>query len=120
MDKTWALWKSTFLEAHKVLQRYILACGGANQFRRMNASSMAANTSRTPAIVTPEIINKMDDYMDNMANFVTSDKAILQQLMATNNKKSSTITTQATTILALSYEVRKSQLRITKQRGKRW
>ena len=57
----------------------------------------------------------MDDYMDNMANVVINEKAVIEQLLGTNSKQASTIATQSTNILSLSDEVKKIQLRITKK-----
>ena len=115
MDKTWALWKSTSLESHKVLQRKIQACGGADQFVSTNDASVATKPSNPPTNITHEILNKMDDYMDNMANVVINEKAVIEQLLGTNSKQASTIATQSTNILSLSDEVKKIQLRITKK-----
>ena len=50
--------------------------------------------------------------MENTTNTVTNKKAVLEQLVATNAKKASTIATQATTILVLSDKVKKLQLSI--------
>ena len=55
--------------------------------------------------------------MDNMDNTVTSKKDFLEQIMTTNTKQASTITTQATTILALSDEVKQLQLSIINKGG---
>ena len=73
---------------------------------------MEDNTSRPPTSITPNILDKMYDYMDNMANAITNEKAVLEQLVATNAKQASTISTQATTILSLLDEVKKIQLKI--------
>ena len=73
-------------------------------------------TSMPPRSFTgtpPNILDKIDDYMDNMTNVVTNERAVLEQLVATNANKASTITNQATTILALSEEVKQLQLKIT-------
>ena len=56
--------------------------------------------------------------MYNMANVVTNEKAVLEQLMATNSKKASTISTQGTTIITLSDEVNQLQLRIVNKGGR--
>ena len=58
--------------------------------------------------------------MNNMDNAFTNKKDVVEPLVTTNYKKSSTIATQATTILALSEEVNKLQLMIINKRGKRW
>ena len=58
------------------------------------------------------------DYMDNMDNAITNEKDVLEQLVDTNSNQASTITTQATTILSLSYEVKIHQLRITNRSGR--
>ena len=86
MDKTWALWKPAFLEDHEGFQRQIQNCIGYNQFGSANAASMEANPSRPPNSVNPDILDKMDYYIDNMANAVTNEKPVLEQLMATNAK----------------------------------
>ena len=44
----------------------------------------------SPTRVTPGILDKIDDHMDNMANAVTNEKAVLDQLVATNTKQAST------------------------------
>ena len=93
VNKMWLLWKYILLESQKGLQRKIQTHGGANQFGRANAASLAANPSRSPTRVTPDILDKMDDYMDNMAYTVPNRKAVIEQLVATNAKQSSTITT---------------------------
>ena len=54
----------------------------------------------------------MDDYMDNMANAVTNENTVLEQLVVTNAKQATTIATQTTTIQNLSVEVRQLQLKI--------
>ena len=93
--------KSTILEAHESLQRKIQACGGANQFVRASVASAATNTSIPPDGVTPNILDKMYNYMHNMANSVTNKKSVLEQLVPTNAKQSYTIVIQDTTILIL-------------------
>ena len=47
VNKTWFLWKLTFLKAHEGLQRHIQACGGSDQFFSANSASVAANPSRS-------------------------------------------------------------------------
>ena len=79
---------------------------------------MAANTSRPLTGVTPNIHNKMYDYMDNMDNVVKNKKSVLEQLVETNIKQSSTIVTQATIILVISDEVNKIQQIIINKRGR--
>ena len=72
VDKTWTLWKSTFPETHKGLQRQIQACGGANQFGSANSASVESNTSSHITDAPPDIFDKINDYMDNMDNAVTN------------------------------------------------
>ena len=50
--------------------------------------------------------------MNNMANYATNKKAVLEQLVETNSKQASTIDTQAITNLSLSDEVKQIQLSI--------
>ena len=70
VDKMWALWKCKFLEPHKVFQSQIQASEGAGQFGSAKASSAAANPSKSPIGITPNILDKMEDCMDNMNNAV--------------------------------------------------
>ena len=51
--------------------------------------------------------------MDNMNNALTNKNCVLEQLMATSAKQSTTIAKQATTIQTFSVEVNKLQLKIT-------
>ena len=60
----------------------------------------------------------MDDYMDNMANAVTNENTVLEQLVVTNAKQATTIATQTTTIQNLSVEVRQLQLKISTRGGR--
>ena len=53
-----------------------------------------------------------------MANAVTNEKAFIEQLMTKNTTQDSNIATQATTILALSDEFKKLQLKITDKGGR--
>ena len=63
---------------------------------------MAANPSRPLTRVTRDIFKKIDDYMDNTTNAVKNKKAVLEQLVATNAKQASAISTKSNTIRALS------------------
>ena len=63
---------------------------------------MAANVSRSLTGVTPEILKKIDDYIDKMDNTVTNEKVVLEGLVVTIAKQASTIATKATNTLALS------------------
>ena len=49
--------------------------------------SVADNPSRPPTGVPPDILDKMNDYIDNMDNVVTNEKAVLDQLVVVNSKK---------------------------------
>ena len=71
-----------------------------------------AKPYRSVTVIAPNIPNKMDDYMDNMANAITNKKYVLKKLVETNSKQSSAIATQSTTILALSNEVNQLKLSI--------
>ena len=73
---------------------------------------MAANPPRSLTGVTPDILDKMDDYMDNMDNAVTNKKSFLDKLVATNANQASIISIKSTTIISLSDEFKKLQLRI--------
>ena len=79
---------------------------------------MAAKTPRSLTGVTPNILDKMDDYIDNMAKSITNKKAVLDKLVANNYKQSSNISMKANNIPTLSDESKKRQLRII-NRGSR-
>ena len=102
VGKTWALWKYTFLEDYMGLQRQTQACGGYDQFGSENTASVEDTPYRPPISGRPDIIHKMNDYMDNKTNCVTNEKALIEQLVATNGKQASTIATSFTTVLTLS------------------
>ena len=48
------------------------ACRDSDQFGSANAASVMVNISRSLTGVKPDILDKMDNYMDNMANAVTN------------------------------------------------
>ena len=79
---------------------------------------MEAKTTRSNTGNTPKILYKMYNYMDNMANAVTNENAFIEQLTTNNSKQASTISTQAITIISLSDEVKKLQLKITDKGGR--
>ena len=112
MNKTWLLWKSTFLEDHEGPQRQIQACGGSNQFGSANTTSITDKPFKSLTGVTPNILKKMDDYMDNISNAVTNEKDVLDQIVAINAKQSSTIATRSTNTISLSDNSNQLQLRI--------
>ena len=91
MNKTRPLWKPESLEAHKGLQSQIQACGGSGQFGSANIASVAAKPSSSLTGITPDILYKMDDYTDNMANAVTKNNSVLDQLVVINAKQAPTI-----------------------------
>ena len=120
-NKTWLLWKSTFLEVHEGLQHQIQYCGGDYQFGSTNTITETAKPStskppRSTTIVTPNLLNKMFDYMDNITNSVTNEKDVMEKLVATKENQTTTISIQANTIL--SVEVKKMQLNITNRGGR--
>ena len=52
-------------------------------------------------------MERLDDYLDNIANAATNEKAVLEELVSTNSKQSETISTQAQNIKSLTHQVQK-------------
>ena len=112
-QKSWTEWKAHYLLAHEACELHIRACGGKEPFNGANAASeLPANSKRNGTsnrnAVPPDntAIERLDDYLDNIANAATNEKEVLEFLVATNAKQEATIDTQATTIKSLTYQVK--------------
>ena len=79
---------------------------------------MGAKPPRSVTGVTPDILENMDDYMDNMNNAVINKKSALEQLVATNYKHYTTINKKPTTILTLLGAVKQLQPNLIDRGGR--
>lgn len=69
--KTWATWKTTYRAAHIARKRQLLAAGSGEPLNRAHA-------------VTADTYNRLDDYLDNLANAAAHEKSTLAQLVESN------------------------------------
>jgi hypothetical protein len=113
-QKSWAEWKAHYLLAHEARELHIRACGGKEPFNGANAASEIPPTANRPvssdrSAVPPSeaAMERLDDYLDNIANAATNEKAVLEELVATNSKQAETISTQAQNIKSLTHQVQK-------------
>jgi len=91
-----------------------LCLRGKEPFNGANAASEIPPTSNRPASSgrsaeppSEAAMERLDDYLDNIANAATNEKAVLKELVATNSKQSETISTQAQNIKSLTHQVQK-------------
>jgi hypothetical protein len=89
--KTWATWKTTYLAAHIARKRQQLAAGTSEPLARAHAAT-SDNTTNDTAFS----FDKLDHYLDNLANAATTEKTTLAQLIESN----STLTTSLATLSA--------------------
>ena len=76
-NKTWTEWKKTFLRAHRERLRLIQAAGGTTIG---NANSAGGQRGTLPSPTT----ERLDSYLDNLANAATQDSGQLALLLESN------------------------------------
>lgn len=74
--KTWATWKTTYRAAHIARKRQLLAAGSNEPLSHAHA----VTTDRFP----PATYDKLDGYLDNLANAATHERSTLAQLVESN------------------------------------
>ena len=123
--KSWSEWKAHYLLAHEARELHIRACGGKEPFNGANAASEVPPNSQRPvasgrAAMPPNeaAIERLDDYLDNIANAATNEKAVLKELVATNAKQAETISTQAQNIKSLTHQVAKLHEQVNSLKNK--
>ena len=76
-NKTWTAWKTTFLRAHRERLRLIQAAGGTTLG---NANAAGGQRGTLPSPTT----DRLDSYLDNLANAATQDSVQLGLLLESN------------------------------------
>jgi hypothetical protein len=92
-DKTWAVWKTAYLAAHKKRANRLRATGGADYLGQ-------ANSAHTTALY-PGLLNSINNALDILASAASNKKAILEELIASNSSlatSNSNLTNQVKTL----------------------
>ncbi len=75
-NKTWAAWKTAYLAAHKRRANRLRATGGADYLDCANSAHYTT--------LNPGLLNSIDNALGNLASGASNEKAILEQLIASN------------------------------------
>jgi hypothetical protein len=75
-NKTWAAWKTAYLAAYKKRANRLRATGGADYLGRANSTHSTT--------LNPCLLDSIDNALDNLASAAFNEKAILEQLIASN------------------------------------
>ncbi len=92
-DKTWAAWKTAYIAAHKKRANRLHATGGADYLGQTNS----AHTTT----LNPGLLESIDNALNNLASAASNEKAILEQLIASNSSlatSNSNLTNQVKTL----------------------
>jgi hypothetical protein len=92
-NKTWATWKTAYLAAHKKRANRLCAIGGADYLGQ-------ANSAQTTTL-NPGLLDSIDNALDNLARAASNEKAIIEQLIASNSSlatSNSNLTNQVKTL----------------------
>ncbi len=92
-NKTWAAWKTAYLAAHKKRANHLRAAGGADYLGQ--ASSAHATT------LNPGLLDSIDNALDNLASAASNEKAVLEQLIASNSSLATSNSTLANQVKIL-------------------
>ena len=93
--KTWATWKVNYRAAHIARKRQLLASGTAEPLGRAHAVT-------TDTFLTPSTLDKLDGYLDNLANAATHEKSTLASLIEANATLTANNAALTTSFSALS------------------
>jgi hypothetical protein len=75
--KTWAAWKTAYLAAHKRRANRIRATRGADYLGRANSAHSTT--------LNPGLLDSINNALNNLASAASNEKAILEQLIASNS-----------------------------------
>jgi hypothetical protein len=92
-NKTWAAWKTAYLAAHKKRANRLHATGGADYLSRANSAHSTT--------LNPGLLDFVNNALNNLASAASKEKAILEQLIASNSSlatSNSNITNQVKTL----------------------
>ena len=92
--KTWATWKTTYRAAHIARKRQLLAAGSGEPLNRAHA----VTTDNLPA----DTYDKLDGYLDNLANAAAQEKSTLAQLVESNATLTTNNAALTTSLAALT------------------
>ena len=92
--KTWATWKTTYRAAHIARKRQLLATGSGEPLSRAHA----VTADNFPAAT----YDKLDGYLDNLANAAAHEKSTLAQLVESNAMLTANNATLTTSLAALT------------------
>ncbi len=76
-NKTWAEWKIRYRAAHIARKRQLLASGGTDPFHGAHAATESTGISTNE-------LDKLDGYLDNLANAATRESSTLRDLADAN------------------------------------
>ncbi len=76
-NKTWAAWKTASLAAHKKRANRLHATGGADYLGHANSAHSTT--------LNPGLLDSIDNALDNLTSAASNEKAILEQLIASNS-----------------------------------
>ncbi len=93
-QKTWAIWKTKYRVAHIARRRQLLAAGTTEPLSRAHAVTTDTTVGDT--------FDKLDGYLDNLANAATQEKSTLAHLVDTNATLTANIATLTTSFSALT------------------
>ncbi len=92
-NKTWAAWKTAYLAAHKKRADRLHATGGADYLGQANSAPTTT--------LNPGLLDSIDNALNNLASAASNEKAILEQLIASNSSlatSNSNLTNQVKTL----------------------
>ena len=89
-DKTWPDWKLLYKKAYELRQLAFQALDGAKQLGAANAATQAHSSASTqPTVrfdlqppVDPVEFDRLDTYLNNLANTATNEREVISQLTA--------------------------------------
>ena len=93
--KTWTTWKTTYRATHIARKRQLLAAGSGEPLNRAHAVTLDSFPAAT--------YDKLDGYLDNLANAAAHKKLTLAQLVESNaalTANNATLTTSLATLTA--------------------
>lgn len=97
-NKTWAAWKTTYRAAHIARKRQLLASGSTS----MDTPGRAHVVTTDASLVTPDTFERLDGYLNNLANAATQERTTLTQLVENNASLTASVATLTASVAALT------------------
>jgi hypothetical protein len=92
-DKTWTAWKTAYLAANKKRANRLCATGGSDYL----GQAYSAHTTT----LNPVLLNFIKNALDNLASAASNEKAIIEQLIASNSSLATSNSTRANQVKTL-------------------